>query len=1037
MATWFEDLRSRRSDFVRAAQSNHFEAGIWRASVDKYAESTHFILELLQNAEDQRARNAVLRVETNRITFEHDGTPFTEQDVENITGIGNTEKPSQANKIGCFGIGFKSVFVATDRPEVHSWLGGQPFSFAIRNLVLPELLTPSASIRRGWTRFELPIKSTIQGTMFQSISERMSAWGPRVLLFLRSIERLEWSSAGIGEVFTRENDRDEVVILRRASIGSITTRPAERYLTFSRELSQLSLGAASVKESQVANRDLSVSIAFRLNLEGQIAAEEQRARLSVFFETQEETGLFFLVHGPFLLTDNRANIKRGEPLNDYLIDEVGELVAASLLKIRDEKLLTRDFLGVLPSEDDFLARPWTRIRERIIEAMKSQPLVPTGSGSHDRAHFLRRGPASLRALLSDEVLAVMFGVGGAKWAVAGLRHQRVERFLDDLGIPELSIDDFVDQLAARLALGPGPARSWIASLSDSEMQRLYLLLRDARPSKLQRLRTTPIIRLEDKRHVVPREAFFAPDKAKGDERYEIDLPLVSGAILRHPERSDDIRELLRSLGVTEVDDTAYVRAILERFYSKLRTAEVTLSLHRTHIARFVALWQKTKDVSIFRSSGFLLDEGKSLTLPERLYMDSPYEATGMRRVYRSDQNRVTRSKAVWPGYAQYRINGFNDFICAVGVRRRIPIRVTNTWSHPQRAYLHGAGGTFRLETGTDVDYVMENLEKLLELSDPEISRPIWNTMSEAPGFVLHAVYQANRSAETRTTLSSLALLLRDAAWIPNKSGRLQKPCEMTYGALASGFAVGSDREWLDAIEFAGNEKLRSTEHQEKIRAAQLIGAPDELLENLLALPNEVQADLWQKLLVLARNQNAEFIKEALPNFPEHESSSPARRAEKTAARARDAIKKGFAKRERQVRIRDPWVDEQTRTYLRDMYTNDEQQMICQVCRDEMPFRLADGSPFFVAVECASGLSYDCPENHLALCPVCAAKYLYANTTDPSQIIRQLVGGSSLLVNVRLADKDATIRFVRDHADDLAIVVRALSSSRDGDISVGT
>ena len=70
----------------------------------------------------------------------------------------------------------------------------------------------------------------------------------------------------------------------------------------------------------------SVRLAFRLDKEGRIVPEEKGTPLHVFFETEERTGLLFRLHGPFLLTDNRANIKRKEPTNDRLINECEQLV---------------------------------------------------------------------------------------------------------------------------------------------------------------------------------------------------------------------------------------------------------------------------------------------------------------------------------------------------------------------------------------------------------------------------------------------------------------------------------------------------------------------------------------------------------------------------------------------------------------------------------------------------------------------------------------------------------------------------------------
>lgn len=67
----------------------------------------------------------------NALKVSHLGKPFNEADVRGICGIAESTKALTA--IGRFGIGFKSVYAFTDRPEVHS--GDE--SFAIENLVWP------------------------------------------------------------------------------------------------------------------------------------------------------------------------------------------------------------------------------------------------------------------------------------------------------------------------------------------------------------------------------------------------------------------------------------------------------------------------------------------------------------------------------------------------------------------------------------------------------------------------------------------------------------------------------------------------------------------------------------------------------------------------------------------------------------------------------------------------------------------------------------------------------------------------------------
>lgn len=81
---------------------------------DRYGERTHFIYELLQNAEDalarrtdwQGPRTVSFELDADHLRVSHFGVPFDEDDIRGVCGIAESTKPLTA--IGRFGIGFKS-----------------------------------------------------------------------------------------------------------------------------------------------------------------------------------------------------------------------------------------------------------------------------------------------------------------------------------------------------------------------------------------------------------------------------------------------------------------------------------------------------------------------------------------------------------------------------------------------------------------------------------------------------------------------------------------------------------------------------------------------------------------------------------------------------------------------------------------------------------------------------------------------------------------------------------------------------------------
>src|SRR6266478_2377510 len=195
MDNWFEELYIKRKKFVESARENNFDKGIRNSTVEKYPDPVHFVYELLQNAEDQGATEANFELSADCLVFRHNGNPFTRIDVENITGIGNSAKPQEANKIGRFGIGFKSVFAITDRPEIYAMLEEKPFAFAIEDLVVPVAIPGNYEKSHQYnTQFLFPFIKEQAATLYTKIKERLSSLGFETMLFLQNLASIEWQT---------------------------------------------------------------------------------------------------------------------------------------------------------------------------------------------------------------------------------------------------------------------------------------------------------------------------------------------------------------------------------------------------------------------------------------------------------------------------------------------------------------------------------------------------------------------------------------------------------------------------------------------------------------------------------------------------------------------------------------------------------------------------------------------------------------------------------------------------------------------------
>ena len=88
--------------------------------IQLYTDKSHFVYELLQNAEDAEARNIKFIQYSDRLEVMHDGKPFTLENLKGLCDIGKSDKVKNLNQIGEFGVGFKSVFGICDTVRLYS-----------------------------------------------------------------------------------------------------------------------------------------------------------------------------------------------------------------------------------------------------------------------------------------------------------------------------------------------------------------------------------------------------------------------------------------------------------------------------------------------------------------------------------------------------------------------------------------------------------------------------------------------------------------------------------------------------------------------------------------------------------------------------------------------------------------------------------------------------------------------------------------------------------------------------------------------------
>ena len=476
-----------------------------------YSERTHFIFELIQNAEDAGAHELAFELFADRLELRHDGRPFTEADVRGVCGVGKSGKSADLTAIGKFGIGFKSVYAYTRSPRVHS--GDE--HFGIENYVRPFAVEPPAAPSAG-TLFVFPFDhDTVPAAVAaREIAAALTALQPRILLFLRSIERLRVdlrTGAGVpGSVIERSLAVGPGA--RRRVTLSRDGRPAEEWLAWHRRALDLAPP---------------VEIAFRA--EG--ALDQWRlvpcdsSPLIVSFPTEKETFLGFLVQGPYRTTPARDNVPGHDPSNQLLVHETAALLRDVLRELRDEGLLTAGVLTALPLDAArFPASSMFRpLFDAVGDLLTAEPLVPVAGGGYGVSVDLALGRAEVRELLTPGQLGALCGadrpIPFADESITEQLTPDVWRYLRD----EIGIDEITPDVVMSLVTG-----EFLRTQSDEWITRFYAFLY-GHSSLWPAARAAPIIRLEDGSQAVPfdgqdRPAVYLPGPAPSS------LPTVRRAI---------------------------------------------------------------------------------------------------------------------------------------------------------------------------------------------------------------------------------------------------------------------------------------------------------------------------------------------------------------------------------------------------------------------------------------------------------------------------------------------------------------------------
>ena len=402
---------------------NQDRDGMLRRSLERiiqlYTDKSHFVYELLQNAEDAGATGIRFVQYSDRLEVMHDGKSFTTENLQGLCDIGQSDKVNDLNQIGEFGVGFKSVFGICETVRLYSSPRKKelaenchPFAVEIKDFTKP-VDVPAVDVPAGYTTlFVFPYSVGFQFSGFknlaalnEAITKRLKNLGVTTLLFMRHLELIEY------EIKIPGKDASGEYLLDAEPVNDHCTRVSAIESEDDKTDESLSFIKFSMPiDSKVSTRTIDVAFTVATDKEGKTTFQKAKnPYISVYFPTETESKLDFIVQGPFRTTPNRSSVPADEEENEALAEQTAKLLRQSVLELRDMGLLDLSLIRILPlDEDDFDVYPlFYPLYEEMRELFSSERVLPVkdGKGYTKAANAVIARSREIAELLPSELIS--------------------------------------------------------------------------------------------------------------------------------------------------------------------------------------------------------------------------------------------------------------------------------------------------------------------------------------------------------------------------------------------------------------------------------------------------------------------------------------------------------------------------------------------------------------------------------------------------------------------------------------------------------
>ncbi|MEW9053053.1 MAG: AAA domain-containing protein [Neobacillus sp.] len=865
--TYFDQLSIHRAHIADVLDDPAVR-GVKTSVVEKYSDQAHFIYELLQNANDARATSARFVLLNDKLIFAHNGTrrfsvsdPANEDedssngtlgDINAITSIANSNKRESSASIGKFGVGFKSVFQYTSTPHIYD----PNIYFKIDRFIVPTKINEDFPGRHtDETLFVFPFDHSERGAAeaFEDISEKLRSLD-YPLLFLSDLKDISFDIPGLLGLYGKHSDQRRQFADTVAEHITLTQNDGEEFY-------DNKLWLFSRKDGN----GHTYSVGFFLDEEDNLTAKQHAA--FCFFPTKEVTGLHFIIHAPFLLTDSREGIKAGEKHNREMVEMLADLAADSLVYLRDigqdneNPLINDDIFDIIPYDEKLFSDvnekkiiSFKPFYTAILEKMKVEEILPASEGYVAVENAYWAFVPQIAELFTNAQLAALSGNENAKWVFMSFGRQDTLRknkplteYIDSITHVWLNEEDMIHgwKFEGSNEMVGGLSNDFIEAQPIHWLHSFYRWVAET-SKRTNLIKMKPIFLNQDRKAVAALDAneqvvLFMPTETEG---YITVLPDLL--------ENEATAEFLKQLGVERpsLRDEIYNRILpLYKEKGKIQTKDHFLKFFeyykecpQTEVDGFIQLIKECRFVMFRSADKDTLFRGEASTLY--------FPTENLRKWFQAkpDTKFIEYEfylKLVGESNKEELIQFFTD----LGVKDEP--RVLSRELSRQEAYQisYNWPNSTRREKWIEkyIDGCEEIIENLTTNQDAELSFLVWDQLLKYAeyGYSHNSLRSVMRgryeyfyySPHYKDYDSTEASRLRTKPWLINSEGEFVSAGEVSFQTLSDQYNTSKD-EVVELLKYLGIDDLKVTANDDDDHLTDEQRAKIKLAEALSDIPQE-------------------------------------------------------------------------------------------------------------------------------------------------------------------------------------------------------